>query len=255
LLFEYHPFQCGWIGVGDPPSLDSMVKNGFWIESNRTQNSGQFRKPNYWIPLSVLHPDLINLFIRCFEKGHDQATERPSPEEWCAGLKSAMSEMIVCTKNSNHLYIKNKYVARCFWCDRNQAFARHSSKPESFFDPFPPVGNPAHPSKQQISVPPTPPPKITWPAPNPIAGNIFTPFPPTTSPKITLPPSPPPNPSPSPAPVKPPQPQPQSNSVGKIVALVIVCIGFLSIPVLPGLIDTLKRTVWPETQSTPAAPR
>ncbi|WP_054466758.1 hypothetical protein [Planktothricoides sp. SR001] len=144
LLFGSHPFMGKWTGSGNPPGQNDAISQGHWPYGI---NSLLKPSPNT-IPLNVLHPKLGQCFTKCFNDGHQSPTSRPSPEDWVDALQVAINDLVVCSKNPNH--INSQHFRRCYWCDRAKALS---------VDIFPAVKNPIAP--QKISITPPPPPPVT----------------------------------------------------------------------------------------------
>ncbi|MBD2543685.1 hypothetical protein [Planktothricoides raciborskii] len=144
LLFGSHPFMGKWTGSGNPPGQNDAISQGHWPYGI---NSLLKPSPNT-IPLNVLHPKLGQCFTKCFNDGHQSPTSRPSPEDWVDALEVAINDLVVCSKNPNHIY--SQHFRHCYWCDRAKALS---------VDIFPAVKNPIAP--QKISITPPPPPPVT----------------------------------------------------------------------------------------------
>ncbi|MBE9143240.1 DUF1036 domain-containing protein [Planktothrix mougeotii] len=163
LLFGYHPFMGKWTGSGDPPGQNESISKGYWPYGNNS-----LLKPSQnTIPIDVVHPKLKKCFLKCFNDGHQSPRSRPSPEDWLKALEVAINDLVVCSKNKNHIY--SKHYGRCCWCDRANTLN---------VDIFPSVQNPIPPKPLRSPSPPPPPPTPT--------------------------PQPPPRPTPTPQPPRPP---------------------------------------------------
>jgi len=113
LLFGYDPFTRGkWIGSGEPPELNKRVKEGLWLYAPKSE----FIPDAVSIPLNVVYPEIQNLFFRCFNDGHKNPSLRPSAQEWCNALDTAISQLTLCSRVDNHIYTRN--YGRCYWCER-----------------------------------------------------------------------------------------------------------------------------------------
>ena len=115
LLMEgTHPFSGIFQGSGDPPPYEARIAAGHFSYS-----VGR-RVPYTTTPiapqLSILHPTLRQLFVRCFEDGHLNPLLRPSAQTWQAALKEAENALITCSTNSQHRY--GNHLNTCPWCDR-----------------------------------------------------------------------------------------------------------------------------------------
>lgn len=112
LLFGYHPFKGKWIGEGEPPCLDELVKKGYWpYAANSLIQPGKNT-----ISLDILHPSVQEGFLRCFNEGLYNASLRPTPLEWVEVLETALANLRQCEKLSSHWY--SYTYGRCSWCER-----------------------------------------------------------------------------------------------------------------------------------------
>lgn len=144
LLFGYHPFMGKWSGSGDPPGQNESISKGYWPYGNNS-----LLKPSQnTIPIDVVHPELEKCFLKCFNDGHQSPSSRPSPENWLNALQLAITDLVVCSKNKNHIY--SKHSSGCYWCDRANTLN---------VDIFPSVQNPIHPKPLTSKSSPLPPPK------------------------------------------------------------------------------------------------
>ena len=117
LLMEgYHPFT----GAPKDPSRSLFeetylhcIKQG--IFPYRPNN--QFNPPPGAPPLNALHPEIQQLYLRCFVAGHHNPTARPTTYEWLDALDKAESALIQCRQNPTHWY--SRHANRCHWCERN----------------------------------------------------------------------------------------------------------------------------------------
>ncbi|MBW3622801.1 MAG: hypothetical protein KY468_05255 [Armatimonadetes bacterium] len=67
-------------------------------------------------PLEVLHPELRELFLRCFAKGHRNPNARPDAREWQDALAEAEAALVPCNANPHHQY--GRHLRSCPWCAR-----------------------------------------------------------------------------------------------------------------------------------------
>ncbi len=58
-------------------------------------------------PFSMLDPQLRNLFIRAFVKGHQSPSSRPSASEWALTLNNVERNLIQCKRSKKHWFSKN----------------------------------------------------------------------------------------------------------------------------------------------------
>ena len=152
LLFGYHPFMGKWTGSGNPPGQNESISQGYWPYGVNT-----LLKPSlYAIPLNVAHPELKKLFLKCFNDGHKKPSYRPSPEDWFQALLTAINDLVVCSKNRNHIY--NRHYGKCYWCERANNLK---------VDIFPFVEDPIPPKSIQLIQPSSPPLPPKKPIPEP----------------------------------------------------------------------------------------
>lgn len=127
LLLGHHPFAGLWQGVGDPPSLDGLVRAGHYPGlAVSPQRPGPFA-----VTPNVLHPALRGLVRRCFVDGHRQPGVRPAPSEWAAALDTALADLVLCAEVPGHFRAASS--GPCPWCARRVALG---------IDSFPATGSP-----------------------------------------------------------------------------------------------------------------
>ncbi len=125
LLMEgTHPFSGVYQGSGDPPAIEARIRAGHFVYGGK---SVPYKPMPFAPPFSLLHPRLQQLFIRCFEQGHDNPHLRPDAKSWFSALKEAESALITCSKYSQHRY--GNHLSSCPWCDRTSQLGGR--------DPFP----------------------------------------------------------------------------------------------------------------------
>ena len=112
LLFGYHPFSGQWVGSGDSPEQNELIRKGFWYGG---QNSLIHPSLNT-IPLDVVHPEIKRCFLKCFNDGHTSPHLRPTAEDWHKALQVAINELTVCGRVDSHHYSRN--YGKCYWCER-----------------------------------------------------------------------------------------------------------------------------------------
>ena len=115
LLMEgTHPFSGIFQGTGDPPTYASRIAAGHF-----TYSIGR-RVPYVPTPIApsweILHPTLRQLFVQCFEDGHNNPQLRPSAQTWQAALKEAENALVCCSVNNQHRY--SNHLKTCPWCER-----------------------------------------------------------------------------------------------------------------------------------------
>lgn len=144
LLFGYHPFSGDFSGSGNQPNIDQLIEQGWWMYGS----SSQLRPGKLSMPLNIIHPELQQLFRKCFNDGHNKPDARPSAADWEKALGVAISELTQCSVESGHHYAKS--YGKCYWCERKRQlsydmFASPPGMPKSTVSP---VTN-KNPIKQQ----------------------------------------------------------------------------------------------------------
>ena len=152
LLMEgTHPFSGIFQSLGEPPPYEARIAKGHFTYSiNR-------RVPYIPTPIApsweILHPTLQQLFIRCFEDGHNNPNIRPNAQTWLLALAEAENALIACEKNPQHLYSNHQH--KCPWCERSAKLGGR--------DPFP--STQAVAAKQHLKPRPMPKRRRTTPTP------------------------------------------------------------------------------------------
>lgn len=112
LLFGYHPFSGQWVGSGESPEQTELIRKGFWYSG---QNS-LIRPSQNTIPLDIVHPEIKQCFLKCFNDGHTSPHLRPTAEDWHNALEIAVNDLTTCDKVNNHIY--TQHYGKCYWCER-----------------------------------------------------------------------------------------------------------------------------------------
>jgi DNA-binding helix-hairpin-helix protein with protein kinase domain len=126
LLMEgTHPFSGIFQGLLDPPTYEARIVAGHFTYSQKQ------KVPYLPTPIApaweILHPGLQELFIRCFEDGHNDPQLRPTAQTWLSALATAEESLITCAVNPQHLY--HHHLQKCPWCERTSQLGGR--------DPFP----------------------------------------------------------------------------------------------------------------------
>jgi len=176
LLMEgTHPFMGVYQGSGDEPRQEKRIVAGHFPYGNKTV---PYRRPPNAPPFDVLHSGLRDLFVRCFEDGHNNPKARPDARSWVKALEAAEKDLVSCRVNPQHQY--GGHLSRCPWCERKIQLQNN--------DPFPPRAGIQSNIPVQIPLPPASKPKpVSSPAPTP---TYATPIRPTPAPIYNPPPSP-----------------------------------------------------------------
>ncbi|MFB2834464.1 tetratricopeptide repeat protein [Floridanema evergladense] len=114
LLMEgTHPFEGVFQGSDDPPPKEKRILEGHFPYGNR---SVPYRSKPLAPPFEILHPTLRQLFIRCFEDGHNDPKARPDAKTWVKALVEAENTLVTCSVNDQHRY--GGHLNVCPWCER-----------------------------------------------------------------------------------------------------------------------------------------
>ncbi len=114
LLFGEHPFSGKWIGSEERPEIDELIGLNYWPYAPNSLIQSSFRN----IPLEIVHPDIKECFLRCFNDGYYNPILRPFASDWSRALKNGLDDLVQCPQNSNHWY--SQTYGRCYWCERNE---------------------------------------------------------------------------------------------------------------------------------------
>ena len=175
LLMEgTHPFAGVYQGTGDPPPTEKRILAGHFPHGSKTV---PYRPAPNAVRFDVLHPTLRQLFIRCFEDGHNNPQARPDARSWVKALDEAEKALVSCGVNSEHWY--GRHLRDCPWCERKKQLRG--------IDPFPPMSVGQSNIPVQIPLPPANTPKpVSSPAPTPTPSPTYAiPYQPTPTPTPT----------------------------------------------------------------------
>lgn len=126
LLMEgTHPFAGSYTNSGDPPPYEKRIAAGHFPHANRP---GAPYRPSPAAPaFEWLHPLIQNLFVRCFQNGHDDPKARPDTATWQETLEIAEKALTTCRVNDQHVF--SNHLDGCPWCQRAKQLGGR--------DPFP----------------------------------------------------------------------------------------------------------------------
>ncbi|AFZ28069.1 hypothetical protein Cylst_6098 [Cylindrospermum stagnale PCC 7417] len=106
------PFQGRWIGAGETPEINDLIRQGLWLYAPNS-----FIQPvERTIPLEIVHPDVQQCFLKCFNDGHQNPNLRPTAKEWLEALRVGNDRLSVCGRVDGHYY--SRTYGKCYWCDR-----------------------------------------------------------------------------------------------------------------------------------------
>ncbi len=112
LLFGDKPFKGKWVGYGESPDPTELLRRGFWpYAPNSLIQPGP-----HTIPLEIVHPQIQECFLKCFNEGHTNPYLRPTAREWRKALSVAIENLAICGRTDKH-YFSQAY-GKCYWCDR-----------------------------------------------------------------------------------------------------------------------------------------
>jgi len=115
LLMEgSHPYRARWLGEGDPPPVEERIRLGCF--PYMASPPCPVSPPPNVFPLDILHPRLIELFMRCFVDGSKKPEMRPSPLDWNQAIAAAEKTLVMC--QNGHYY--SNHVKECPECLRQQ---------------------------------------------------------------------------------------------------------------------------------------
>lgn len=138
LMEGTHPFAGQYPGAGDPPVLETRIREGHFAYAGRPGSPS--RPPRLAPPFGTLHPALQALFLRCFdvEAGPSQ---RPAAAEWVEALEVAGAALVTCADNPQHRF--GGHLGNCPWCERARLLGGR--------DPFPTAGQAASGDEEETS--------------------------------------------------------------------------------------------------------
>ncbi|MDW3206996.1 MAG: hypothetical protein R8L07_15775 [Alphaproteobacteria bacterium] len=130
LLTGAHPWTGEWMGAGDPPPRDHLIRSGDWP----FRPGSKLRPVPGMVAPDELAPGLASLFRRAFIAGHADPDARPSASEWQEALCHALADLETCEKKPHHH--RDAALSSCPWCARVDA---------GLPDPFPASPTPRDP--------------------------------------------------------------------------------------------------------------
>ncbi|MBN3928037.1 PDZ domain-containing protein [Nostoc sp. NMS4] len=107
------PFAGKWIGTGETPETNELIRQGLWLYApNRL-----IQPVERTIILEIVHPEVQRCFLRCFNDGYQNPNLRPTAGDWVKALRLAVNELTICGKVDSHYY--SQTYDKCYWCDRS----------------------------------------------------------------------------------------------------------------------------------------
>ncbi|QJB43342.1 hypothetical protein HGD76_02975 [Dolichospermum flos-aquae CCAP 1403/13F] len=108
-----NPFQGKWTGTGEIPDINELICQGLWINGSTNLIAAVART----IPLEIVHPEIQQCFLRCFNDGHKNPNFRPTARKWLEALKVGNDRLTICGRVDSHYY--SRTYGKCYWCDRS----------------------------------------------------------------------------------------------------------------------------------------
>ncbi|MHC5718011.1 MAG: WD40 repeat domain-containing protein [Nostoc sp.] len=107
------PFAGKWIGAGETPETNELIRRGLWLYAPNSL----IQPVDRTIPLEIVHPEVRRCFLKCFNDGYQNSNLRPTAEDWVKALRLAVNELTICGKVNSHYY--SRTYGKCYWCDRS----------------------------------------------------------------------------------------------------------------------------------------
>jgi serine/threonine protein kinase len=108
-----NPFQGKWTGAGETPDINDFIRWGLWVNTSTSLIEAVART----IPLEIVHPEIQQCFLKCFNDGHKNPNFRPTARKWLEALKVGNDRLTICGRVDNHYY--SRTYGKCYWCDRS----------------------------------------------------------------------------------------------------------------------------------------
>ena len=107
-----NPFQGKWTGAGEIPEINELICQGLWVNGSTNLIAAVART----IPLEIVHPEIQQCFLKCFNDGYKNPNFRPTARKWLEALKVGNDRLTICGRVDNHYY--SRTYGKCYWCDR-----------------------------------------------------------------------------------------------------------------------------------------
>ncbi|MFN7502735.1 MAG: helix-hairpin-helix domain-containing protein, partial [Dolichospermum sp.] len=107
------PFQGKWTGAGETPEPNELIRRGLWVNGSNNLIVAAART----IPLEIVHPEIQQCFLKCFNDGHNYPNLRPTAREWLEALRTGNDHLTICGRVDSHYY--SRTFGNCYWCDRS----------------------------------------------------------------------------------------------------------------------------------------
>ena len=107
------PFQGKWTGAGETPEPNELIRRGLWVNGSNNLITAAART----ITLEIVHPEIQQCFLKCFNDGHNYPNLRPTAREWLEALRTGNDNLTICGRVDSHYY--SRTFGNCYWCDRS----------------------------------------------------------------------------------------------------------------------------------------
>ena len=107
------PFQGKWTGAGETPEPNELIRRGLWVNGSNNLIVAAART----IPLEIVHPEIQQCFLKCFNDGHNYPNLRPTARQWLEALRTGNDNLTICGRVDSHYY--SRTFGNCYWCDRS----------------------------------------------------------------------------------------------------------------------------------------
>ncbi|MGB3420273.1 MAG: hypothetical protein WBA52_07530 [Dolichospermum sp.] len=107
------PFQGKWTGAGETPEPNELIRRGLWVNGSNNLIVAAART----IPLEIVHPEIQQCFLKCFNDGYNYPNLRPTARQWLEALRTGNDNLTICGRVDSHYY--SRTFGNCYWCDRS----------------------------------------------------------------------------------------------------------------------------------------
>ena len=123
LLMEgSHPFRAQWLAAGDPPPIEKRISEGLFPYVDNPDK--RIAPPKNGVSFDTLHPNLAELFRRCFVNGHLAPRWRPGPELWAKTIEEAERSLVLCAEG--HYF--SGHLPECPYCAAKSKAAQQQAR-------------------------------------------------------------------------------------------------------------------------------
>ncbi len=120
LMNGVHPFAC-FSPKRSVNNLEINIRNGWSPYFSETDLDRELRVTLRSPDMTVLSPELRELFRQAFVDGRLKPELRPDASSWFHALRSFINKLTLCRSNGRHMYYSA--LISCPWCSLNEAMA------------------------------------------------------------------------------------------------------------------------------------